>query len=118
MPITYTCAICNERYQSLLLDRKSAIAEVGSNIMKHVQKQHTKELSEINQDTAKASLLAGSLISFNRLILLDENDLQSQEDMEKIQTELLILLGFEDAEENENLIDTPKPPGKLLIMSN
>lgn len=124
--IKISCNLCDESFQSLLLDRRLAMGEVGPAIQKHLIENHKAEWDQFTADLGKITTLAAGIASVNRFLVYSPDDLASLEEHETNCNALMELLGFDDETDPDSAAPTisditGKKGGKkknLIIMPN
>lgn len=102
MPVTYTCAICNTPFKSLLIPRHQALKEVGEQMQVHLKEKHLQEFTNFIQiDLPKITPLAAGVAMVNRFISFDAEDSTSISEHQQHIDELMDMLGFDESEDEE-----------------
>lgn len=108
MPVTYTCAICNTPFKSLLIPRHQALKEVGELMQVHLKEKHMQELTNFLQiDLPKITPLAAVVAMVNRFITFAPDDSTSISEHQEHIDELMDMLGFDETDDEDD--EEPKP---------
>lgn len=114
------CTNCAARFESLIVTRERAIAELSKQITLHWTKSHKEEMEVIGKGILQAQMAFAWYISMNSLAFIPKGEKILLEEMEKSLDLTMKALGYDEdeLEEDEDLEDEdedsePLTPGEL-----
>ncbi len=75
-----TCAVCGEMFRSVVIDKATALNQVSTGLVKHVQDIHKFEFAALAQRAGECLLLVNSRLILTMLTTLENLDMTDPRD--------------------------------------
>jgi hypothetical protein len=95
------CSKCEEKFESLIIDRKLAMKELVTKSMDHVRKKHREVFELLAMGIQKASTNLACYMHFDECVMIPEDERFIIEQIDEAQDMVMMAVGFDPTEEEE-----------------
>ena len=88
------CSRCNEKFDSLIIDKNIALKEITDRLVKHIALRHTEILQVLNQAIVKVSMAAGGFLTLTELATIPDEEQFIKDKLSECQDVMMAAIGY------------------------